>query len=103
MFVLRLSAGGVSFRHRSCVAGHGTGIRVVTTYGIPWQDFQPYINGSGYLPIYLIRILVVPTEWASECHGVLGPFSIKTDAGIEVMMMGSTEYSALYSYQPFLS
>jgi hypothetical protein len=46
---------------------------------------------------------VVPTEWASECHGVLGPFSIKTNAGIEVMMMGSTEYSALYSYQLFLS
>jgi hypothetical protein len=30
MSVLRLSAGGVSFRHRSCVAGHGPGIRVVT-------------------------------------------------------------------------
>jgi hypothetical protein len=30
MFVLRLSVGGVSFRHRSCVAGHGTRIRVVT-------------------------------------------------------------------------
>jgi len=32
MFVLRLSAGGVSFRRRSCVAGHGPGIRVVTTF-----------------------------------------------------------------------
>jgi len=30
MSVLRLSADGVSFRHRSCVAGHGPGIRVVT-------------------------------------------------------------------------
>jgi hypothetical protein len=30
MSVLRLSAGGVSFRHRPCVAGHGPGIRVVT-------------------------------------------------------------------------
>ena len=30
MSVVRLSAGGVSFRHRSCVAGHGPGIRVVT-------------------------------------------------------------------------
>jgi hypothetical protein len=29
MSVLRLSAGGVSFRHRSCVVGHGPGIRVV--------------------------------------------------------------------------
>jgi hypothetical protein len=27
---LRLSVGGVSFRHRSCAAGHGPGIRVVT-------------------------------------------------------------------------
>ena len=30
MSVLRLSIGGVSFRHRSCVAGHKPGIRVVT-------------------------------------------------------------------------
>jgi len=30
MSVLRLSAGGVSFRHRPCVAGHGPGIQVVT-------------------------------------------------------------------------
>ena len=30
MSVLRLSVGGVSFRHRSCVAGHGSGIQVVT-------------------------------------------------------------------------
>jgi len=31
MSVLRLSAGGVSFQHRPCVAGHGPGIRVVIT------------------------------------------------------------------------
>jgi hypothetical protein len=30
MSVLRLSVGGVSFRHRLCVTGHGPGIRVVT-------------------------------------------------------------------------
>jgi hypothetical protein len=30
MSVLRLSAGGVSFQHRSRVAGHGPGTRVVT-------------------------------------------------------------------------
>jgi hypothetical protein len=30
MSVLRLSVGGVSFRHHSCVAGHGPEIRVVT-------------------------------------------------------------------------
>ena len=30
MSVLRLSVGEVSFRHRSYVAGHGSGIRVVT-------------------------------------------------------------------------
>ncbi|KAL9352320.1 hypothetical protein Peur_055000 [Populus x canadensis] len=30
MFVLRLSAGGVSFRHRSYIAGHGPEIRIVT-------------------------------------------------------------------------
>jgi hypothetical protein len=30
MFVLRFSIEGVSFQHRSCVAGHGLGIRVVT-------------------------------------------------------------------------
>ena len=30
MFVLRLSVGEVSFRHYSCVARHGPGIRVVT-------------------------------------------------------------------------
>jgi hypothetical protein len=29
MSVLRLNVGGVSFRHRSCVAGHGPEIRVV--------------------------------------------------------------------------
>jgi hypothetical protein len=29
MSVLRLSVGRVSFRYRSCVAGHGPGIRVV--------------------------------------------------------------------------
>jgi hypothetical protein len=32
MSVLRLSVGGVFFRHRSCVADHGPGIRVVTWY-----------------------------------------------------------------------
>jgi hypothetical protein len=30
MSVLRLSVGGVSFRHRYCVAGHEPGIRVMT-------------------------------------------------------------------------
>jgi hypothetical protein len=30
MSVLRLSIGGVSFQHRSCVAGHGPGIQVMT-------------------------------------------------------------------------
>jgi cytochrome c551/c552 len=30
MSVLRLSVGGVSFQHRSCVAGHGPEIGVVT-------------------------------------------------------------------------
>jgi hypothetical protein len=29
MSVWRLNVGGVSFRHRPCVAGHGPGIQVV--------------------------------------------------------------------------
>jgi hypothetical protein len=30
MFVMRLSIGGVSLRHHSCVANHGLGIQVMT-------------------------------------------------------------------------
>jgi len=59
MSVLRLSAGGVSFRHRSCVAGHGPGIRVVTCLYIYIYIYIYKDKKNVYIMILLIVKLCV--------------------------------------------
>jgi hypothetical protein len=47
MFVLKLSVDEVFFRHYSCVAGHGSGIRVVTVWKV-----EDYMEGRGAKRFY---------------------------------------------------
>ena len=58
MFVLRLSIGGVSFRHCSCVARYGPGIRVVTETNqkkqVPLMEGMPLAGSSECKDFFLV-------------------------------------------------
>jgi len=56
MFVLRLSVNEVSFRHRSCIAGHGPGIRVVTRY---MQMYVVLFNNAYLVKIDIFNFLLM--------------------------------------------